>query len=209
MGYENKYPSGHILDETLRNTIFKKCAGHSVLQQRNKSAPQASSLTPVLPQSSSGGCSMTRRFEGPNGRWIEFRVRNGILEHRDHVFTMWGNIGFVYNNDINVAAKNILLTSTWKEVLSGFDPNDLQGQDGALWGANSKPCCGGGTNGGFFIQGKWHDINCDATKPPPQELLPGYSVQPSSLPQPKNLGRCTCGSSAVGSDRHSDYCDIK
>ena len=108
---------------------------------------------------------------------------------------------------MEISIQKQLTANGWKEVTqSGYDPNDLQAQiDKALWGG--KPCCGGGTTGGMYNKGAWHDIDCDTLKAPPtQSYLPGYTAP--TIPQPTNLGRCTCGSSSVGSDRHSDYCDL-
>ena len=149
---------------------------------------------------------MIRRFESAHG-WIELigdrYSPTGYIE-RELSNEQW-KIGSCINMETHI---HILSLMGWKEVKSGFDPNDLQGIDTALWGTNSKPCCGGGTNGGLYVQGKWHDADCDSLKPVPQASLPGYSAPQASIPQPTNLGRCTCGSTSVGSDRHSHYCDL-
>lgn len=102
----------------------------------------------------------------------------------------------------------------WKEikqeeypftVRAGFDPNDLQAQDNALFG---KPCCGGSTGqDAIYASGKWHSLDCDSLRPPAN--LPNHQQEPDYRPVAPNKGRCTCGSAAVGSDRHSFWCDIE
>lgn len=91
----------------------------------------------------------------------------------------------------------------WKEVKAGIDPNDLQGLDQALWG---KPCCPG-TNGNgptFYKNGAWHQGDCT-------EMAPATTIdlQKDFRDGGSKKGICTCGSAAVGSDRHSHWCDVK
>jgi len=98
------------------------------------------------------------------------------------------------------------ITSGWTEVTSTYDPNDL------------FPCCKGpqGIGPYFHVGGKLHEAACIEVSQ--QSFIP--SVPPAGsiythlplenlIEQPKNLARCTCGSTAVGSDKHSYYCDIK
>lgn len=126
------------------------------------------------------------------------------------------------------------LSQLRKEIsahMAGIDPNDLQLPTGPcthvwdratdtcqlchkswnniLWG-DTKPCCSGGGNGPMLYEnGKWHSSDCDTLKPPAN--IPNYK-QPAQIdyrPQGSKKGLCTCGSASVGSDKHSDYCDIK
>lgn len=145
---------------------------------------------------------MIRRVE--SGRhWREFKEINNELMTRWDNCLNWIKEVFFGTVDEGI---NFYVIHGWKEVTqSGYDPNDIQAQYASLWGG--KPCCGGGTNGGMYNKGAWHDLTCDSLKAPPtQSYLPGYTAP--AIPQPTNLGRCTCGSSSVGSDRHSDYCDL-
>lgn len=212
MGSENEYPTWDSLLKTMSNRVRKGYAPivDHMLQQRNASAPQAPASTPILPQSN-GGNAMIRYFLATTNQ-----AAGSVIQVRPNYTTdsceyRWSNKSKWHPMENDKTFSNWhtwALSQGWKEVAAGYDPNDLQAQDAALWG-NSKPCCSGGVGGGIYIQGKWHDSTCDAIKPPPSGLLPGYNTPIPAVPQPKNYGRCTCGSSAVGSDRHSSWCDIK
>lgn len=148
---------------------------------------------------------MIRRFESST-QWIELAKERysptGYVE-RNGDNTNWV-IGGCSNMEAHI---DILSLMRWNEVKAGYDPNDLQAQDITLWGG--KPCCGGAIqNGGTYSNGRWHDSDCDSLKAPKQTqaYLPGYTAP--AIPQPTNLGRCTCGSTSVGSDKHSYYCDL-
>jgi hypothetical protein len=217
MGSENEYSGGYTINEDLWNKFFKKSTSDNLLQSGTASAPQAPASAPILPQGS-GSIASVRRFERLP-LWQELRFAPQWACGYEFKNSCGGNWQEGGNSSIQDCIKG-LLSSGFKEVTlrpgstqivaSGYDPNDLQTQDAALWG-NSKPCCGGGVGtSGFFVNGKWHDSTCDAIKSPTQNQLPGYSIQQNDHKEaPRNLGRCTCGSSAVGSDRHSSWCDIK
>ena len=93
---------------------------------------------------------------------------------------------------------------------SGFDPNDIQAQDAALWGSG-KPCCGGGIGNiaPTYGNGKWHDNNCDSLKAPYDPIAYTLPAEKDHRPEASKKGLCTCGSAAVGSDRHSYWCDVE
>ena len=94
---------------------------------------------------------------------------------------------------------------TCQYVKMKIDPNDV-----ALFG---KPCCGGVNDPmPIYTNGKWHSPNCDTLKAPAR--IPNYGEQLEfdfdKTYAPENNGKkCTCGSASLGSDRHSDWCDIK
>jgi len=118
-----------------------------------------------------------------------------------------------------------MMNDLYKSMYSGIDPNDLQGAcphvwdsatdscklckkhwDAILWDA--KPCCGG--TPATYTGGKWHDRDCDTLKPPNTAgSIPYPQTQIDYRPAAPKKGLCTCGSAAVGSDRHSSWCDVK
>lgn len=216
MGTKYECENGYTRPGAVFGCCSKCSRGHYMLQSGTTQTPQASTPASILPKNSGSNASV-RRFE-KLPLWQEIRIAYRYTcgyEYRNNYGANWqeGN-----NSSMQECVKE-LLSAGFKEmalpavsapiVASGYDPNDLQGIDYALWGTNSKPCCGGGINGGgLYVQGKWHDADCDSLKPVPQALLPGYSAPQTSIPQPTNLGRCTCGSTSVGSDRHSHYCDL-
>ena len=138
---------------------------------------------------------MIRRFEliiDPT-QWTEIDEITNLM--RSDIETNWHPTYFT--------VEDFIVSKSWSEVAyGGFDPNDLQG---------NKPCCGGGVGvASTYRAGKWHDQNCDSLKPP--QLPTGATSPPSGSDYTwisTKQRKCTCGSSAVGSDRHSDYCDIK
>jgi hypothetical protein len=82
----------------------------------------------------------------------------------------------------------------WKQSLMKHDPNDIQLSNG---------CCNGGIGlNPVYSNGKWHDEECPEMKQQSFKLDKELDIY-----SPKKTG-CTCGSTAVGSDRHSDYCDL-
>ena len=178
MGSEEQYSGRHPgLEAMFKEKLKRDRFWDSLFQQRHPQTPQVSTTAPLLPQSN-----------GSNGS----RVRE---------FTK-GNIN-VSTCDDDYAT--VLIKAGYKEVLSGFDPNDLQG-----WGTYQKPCCGGGVGqSALYRDGKWHDPNCDTLKPP--QTLPDYYGQGSKEPDYRvkpSTGGCECGSSAVGSDKHAYYCPL-
>lgn len=116
----------------------------------------------------------------------------------------------------------------WKELASGIDPNDLQGNcdhrkwDAAtdacalcgkawntiLWDSGSKPCCAGGLNSALpaqYSNGKWHSIDCDSLKPP-LGLDPIVPQQIDYRPK-TSRNRCECGGWATSNpNAHSFWC---
>ena len=118
-------------------------------------------------------------------------------------------------NDFQPAVTNTVPTNGCPHV---YDiPTDTcklcnKGWNEILW--DTKPCCGGVNTSGphYYSKGAWHDSNCDTLKPPTQAQLssPQNTQQPEDYrPQGSKKGLCTCGSAAVGSDRHSSWCDTK
>ena len=96
-----------------------------------------------------------------------------------------------------------LCNKGWSEIL--WDTNGAGG---------SKPCCGGGLNNNMpamYKGGRWHDADCDTLKPPAQAQMPQFQgpMESDYRSAGSKKGLCTCGSSAVGSDRHSSWCDVK
>lgn len=167
---------------------------------------------------------MIRRLEHKDGNWVEYRERLDVYEWRDNSTSCW-QLG--YAKDMKTSISNQLQCNGWKEVAAGIDPNDLQPTcDHRKWDAATdscaicgkdwntilwagKPCCGGSSSTGphFYNQGKWHASDCDSLKPP-SAATPTIE-QLDYRPAGSKKGLCTCGSGAVGSDRHSDWCDVK
>ncbi len=69
-------------------------------------------------------------------------------------------------------------------------------------------CCGGKGTQVYTTKQGWHCTDCGtpSSKTPPAV---GSIYTPANVFGLDDLKakKCTCGSSAVGSDRHSDYCD--
>lgn len=120
-----------------------------------------------------------------------------------------------------------MLSQGWKEVTSGIDPNDLQGNcthptydittdsckvcgkdwTSILWAG--KPCCGGGVGKtALYGNGKWHDSDCDSLKPPRQSTSDffGPGKEPDYRAKPYS-GGCQCGAWATSNtNAHSYWC---
>lgn len=137
---------------------------------------------------------MIRRFELiiDNTQWVHIDEITNLTQ--DNFSPKW------YMSSLTV--EDFIQSKSWQEVsYSGFDPNDLQG---------GKPCCGGGLGTGTtYAFGKWHSNDCDSLKAPQLPAPPSGSPY-AWVPSPSSKKeKCTCGSSAVGSNRHSDWCDVK
>lgn len=165
-----------------------------------------------------------RRFEWGLD-WCETRKTDTHYEYRDNHNRLWSRGTF---GDMEAGIKHIL-SYGFKEVTMAIDPNDLQSTCahqawdratdscaicGKDWNtiswqpSGNKPCCGGssGTGPHYYTKGAWHQSDCLEVAGAKQ------SVNPAKIdfrPEGSKRGLCTCGSSAVGSDRHSDYCDSK
>lgn len=130
-----------------------------------------------------------RRFE--DGRnWVELREDN---MYRSTWFPNW---------IVSHVGPENFMWGDWKEILnSTYDPNDLFPM------STAKPCCGGGIGNvpATYSQGRWHDTDCDTLKPPP--TIQTQSPKVESLDYRVKGKKCTCGSAACGSDRHSSWCD--
>lgn len=186
MGDEKQYKSRYQDFEGLCSYYDRlwKANANRMLQPRSQQTSQVSSTAPVLSQS--------------NGRTRKF-VKGNI-----EVFTTDDDYATTL---VQAGYKEELIKRTGYAPIaaSGFDPNDLQ-----AWGNYQKPCCGGGTGGlgASYKDGKWHDTGCDSLTPP--ATTPDYygqSSEPDYRPKP-STGGCECGSTKVGSDRHSSWCAL-
>jgi len=176
-----------------------------------------------------------RRLENTFGIWIEYRKTPQHYEWRDNHHTWSPGYAITMEHSIRLQLKN----SHWKEVTSGIDPNDLfpaspvvtmpcphvynvatdtcklcnKNWNEILWDSNggSKPCCGGAGGQGpyYYTKGAWHQSDC--LEVASQKGLPfsQADMEEDYRPVGSKKGLCTCGSAAVGSDRHSSWCDTK
>lgn len=144
----------------------------------------------------------TARLERPPDNWIELRRVSTYYEFRNEYNLSWRVGAYISLEE----AKNYYIVGGYKEVAMKHDPNDLQ----------IAACCnaGVGTNSSAIWDGKkWHDINCGEYKKKQQIDMDQMELDldeifGSAVP-PVKVKKCTCGSASLGSDRHSDYCDIK
>lgn len=143
--------------------------------------------------------------------WWEYKVENGyVLVRRDFNPDEWKptffrtieeaiafNIGIGAKMEIlhapiiledNKIPKNMI-----KPILNKLSPTAAAG------------CCPSPFPA--YKQGKYYCENCGETEEQKQLDLFHPDIFYPSTPA-KTSGRCTCGSKAVGSDRHSDYCDL-
>lgn len=137
---------------------------------------------------------MIRRFESPNGQknyWVEIKEDSPDYFIRHLWYPYW----HLNSGAFKTASEHIahLLSDPWpyKEVAMKVDPSDLQ------------PCCSGGFDvltRPVYANGKWHDSECDKI----DFALDQVFGTPEKAPK-----KCTCGSAACGSDRHSSWCDLE
>lgn len=105
-------------------------------------------------------------------------------------------------NRCGITLMQMLFTGGHSTCTMKTDPNDV-----ALF---NKPCCGGVNSPlPIYNNGKWHDPNCDTLKAPVNIPKYGEQLEFDLEYKPQNNKKCTCGSAALGSDRHSDWCDGK
>lgn len=143
-----------------------------------------------------------RRIEA-NPLFREFVSINNILYIRcDRFPNVFKDISSCYGNSIQRAVEFYTKTLGFKEVAMKYDPSDVL--------AFSGNCCGGPNfYGGVTKNGKSHALDCpEISKSQPAQGEFSINYERASSQGNGTGKKCGCGSSAVGSDRHSDYCDL-
>lgn len=137
---------------------------------------------------------MIRRFESPNSAnnyWVEIKEGSPNYFIRDSLNLKWHPNSCAFKTASEHIAHLLSHPYTFKEVAMKVDPSDLQ------------PCCSGGFDvltRPVYANGKWHDSECDKI----DFALDQVFSTPERAPK-----KCTCGSAACGSDRHSSWCDLE
>lgn len=194
MENKNKYKSrGDVAQEALDSGILEHhellwIMGGSI-QQRTASASAVSTTSPILQKSNGGN---VRRIER-NGEWSEYKDTSTGPQYRDSFRPVWQSFSnYTIQEAIDICTKN-----GWKEVFSGFDPNDLQ-----------KPCCGGGSNdaGWLYTEGAWHALDCSIARAAKfgGDYVDANDMYGESVYKAK---KCECGASHTPNPNcHSTWC---